>query len=644
MTPLIFLTLATTFAYENIEVTPLQSDTGIYLQKLGTLQNIVSHWNLIIFKDTTPLMRTLQNTQKLTYKLKLLETKLNSTDRHFIHSLTVEKTVKDITQDLKNLMESFPKNRVKRGWFDIIGKALHTLFGTVDADEEKEIINAITQIQDANKNTLTLLDKSIHVMEDTIKNFNDTLSELQTSESKINSNFQRIELAITKNSMKIDNIEIQNDLLQLNILITEILMDLEIQIQSIKDQLLFANTGILPPSIFGNEQLFKEINNLQLGDLKFPYALSLENIYKYTKFNKIVIATKDAYLIYYIQIPLITKNVFTLYQLHPVPIKHDHLYKTIIPNYIFVAIDRSNSLYSTFHFKSELTKIDNDYFGKDITTVSLQTNKICETELILNKQYSKSCDMLISPMSHETSIRLQKNIWLILLTQSSLFTYKCQNSDIHSFKIENSTLIKLNSICSGYLDNGIKLTTYKNNSCQFNESFEEIPIFNDCCLTEIEKSQKLQLQPIHLQNLNQEEITLNKHRLQQLEKDVTKERMRKFTELTHDRWWILFVSGITTILMTLCCCYCCCPQCLRMFQPIQGGCGRCIRIINNNVQRFPKRRSSYKEPTPIQLSNIVRQSLPELRNETVPQEQRIMLSEQLEEKVPSVWNLKTLKK
>nr|CAI5865053.1 unnamed protein product [Callosobruchus analis] len=85
-------------------------------------------------------------------------------------------------KSLRTLMNN--SNRVKRGWFNLIGSTFKTIFGTLDQDDAEYYNNAINKVSSNERHLIDLLSQQTQVVKTTITNFNHTIDN-KTSSSPI---------------------------------------------------------------------------------------------------------------------------------------------------------------------------------------------------------------------------------------------------------------------------------------------------------------------------------------------------------------------------------------------------------------------------------------------------------------------------
>ena len=135
---------------DNFQWKPISSATGIYYELFGTTNFHESDWCLVTYTDITTFDNNLELV-KITFdktismcnngifkNLTLCQPSINILNE--IIQLLVQKsqTLKDLTGQTKS--------RTKRAWFDIVGTAFKTAFGTMDNDDAEHyetIINSI---------------------------------------------------------------------------------------------------------------------------------------------------------------------------------------------------------------------------------------------------------------------------------------------------------------------------------------------------------------------------------------------------------------------------------------------------------------------------------------------------------------------
>lgn len=586
--------LPLTHSSNPVEITPLSDKSGFYLNNLGKLKIIEQHYTLIIYKSILPLYQSIGKIQILLQKIEFIEQNIPERHYTYMHTLTLKSKFAQLNKQLKTIQALLPnKNNAKqRGWINAIGTGLHYVFGLMDTNDETEIKNAINELEKSNKNTLTLVDKSVHLVRDVLRDINTTLANLNTNEIHIDANFMKVQEKINSHSQEITANMFVEQLLNLVIFLDEALNDVSSEIEKIKLQIIYAKTNIIPPSLFENDLYYSSLVDIKnnLPEYNLPFELIRDNLHKLASISKFSIIIDNEQLIYNIKIPIINKNEFTLYHLIPIPTKSGNQPTIVIPNYPYIGVERLSKQYIPLNTLSMVNEQYGDFFVYD-PTIRNHEDASCEAEVCLTGTWSQKCQPIPINFEAEEIHRLNSNQWIVLLAKPSNLSYKCQNQEIKSDSIQHSSIITLHAPCSGLIANMFRFSLFKHDSTTKNVTGSVVTIPDDCCIREIDVSKPLLLNHIPLHGLNDDNTVLHRHRLEQLHEEISHEIHRPWKHILPTNWWQLLLTAIVPLALFCCCCYCCCPGCLRLIKPRWPGnsscLDKCITIWNvqNNAEK-----------------------------------------------------------
>lgn len=114
------------------------------------------------------------------------------------------------------------------------------------------------------QHSLLMLDKTLHVIKETIRDFNTTLTTINSNEQIIASKFKSLVVTLNNNSYLIQNNEFSIDLLDLALTCDEILSTIHYEVLLIKDQLLFAQQNTVSPSLLQKPVFIQSLKEVQL--------------------------------------------------------------------------------------------------------------------------------------------------------------------------------------------------------------------------------------------------------------------------------------------------------------------------------------------------------------------------------------------
>jgi hypothetical protein len=276
------------------------------------------------------------------------------TDPSFCNNLlnTIEK---EMVQEMKGLVLQITRtdsgsHRLKRGIFNIVGYATHSLFGILDSDHETFYNQKISQLEEEQLDWLKLSREQDIVVVSTLRSANRTLQDIATHEMLLTK-----ELLIIMKSVNVGNkkIETKYALTALCLVLNSHAIRLRQAVGEVKDVYdtiiqicLHWKNGIVHPQVLPPARLLEILRMSQDSfprDLKVPIELS--EAYTYQLYN---IISVDVYLVkgnlvYSVQIPLVKHSVFHVVKVIPYPMKKkgaERIFTLMQPEKPFVMIDK----------------------------------------------------------------------------------------------------------------------------------------------------------------------------------------------------------------------------------------------------------------------------------------------------------------
>lgn len=194
---------------------PITRTSGLYYEQVKFVKIQENDWNLVTYID----LKLFDNKLKLIEKTYDESKLLCSTTNDFTHLTScktflaiLEKIKPNLFQTEKTLKTITAKPRAKRAWFNLLGSALKTVFGTLDQNDALFYNNAINNIDQNEKHYLNLLEQQVQVIKSTITNFNQTISGMDKNKELLNSNFKKIANITSDLNKKYFNLELKQSL------------------------------------------------------------------------------------------------------------------------------------------------------------------------------------------------------------------------------------------------------------------------------------------------------------------------------------------------------------------------------------------------------------------------------------------------
>lgn len=217
--------------------------------------------------------------------------------------------------DLKNLIF---KPIVKRAWFNIIGSAFKTVFGTLDKNDAEYYNEIINRVNKNNHQFTELLKQQITVVNFTIINFNNSIINLNKNVMIFKKNLKQISNYSRRLNNRYLALELKQNFDEHFSLLNLIILTLQNKITIIMDTILLAKSNTLHPIVITPTQLIKKMSKtipFLPSSTTYPLPLKQENAHKYLEILKIKCFFSKNKIGYILSIPLVNHKQFVLYKL-----------------------------------------------------------------------------------------------------------------------------------------------------------------------------------------------------------------------------------------------------------------------------------------------------------------------------------------
>jgi len=386
------------------------------------------------------------------------------------------------------------ENRIRRGLGYAFRRVANVLHGICSKINIEFIINKIIELNKTKASSLNLKPEKTMISQ---TETNHTTQQIEKQQQKLEENLRFLQQQ-TNNSIKnLNKLEFKTKILE-QVLIFEVLLNkYAYETQNLVAVLNAAVDGKVHTSMFTPQKLLRELLEIKMDipiENALPLEVNTETLTEFCRISEITIIHKDNYLIYVMEIPLISSDENTMYHPIPLPIRNNANNIILIdPETDYVGFSRDNEHFLTLRLEQWEKCIQATPYKicKDIQQIHHSAgSELCVISLITNHKSSpNNCKLkfvsLNSPIWHKLS---QTNSW-IYYSQPDLETITCQNSP-QSSKIEIAGVgrLTLSPLCKIHIGNSILFTT---NRPVKNTQFDIIPEnYNNNLLTFLEESVK----------------------------------------------------------------------------------------------------------------------------------------------------------
>lgn len=421
---------------------------GIHFEGIGSAAISSSDWQMLIYYD---LKEFWVESEMFAEGIRALSSLCNDMQE----KSTCKNLVKyfEHTKNELNMSSTLLSGRrYKRGAIDLVGNIAHSLFGVLDSKYAQDMANTIAQVKENEAHLISLLRNQTSIIDS-------TMNILKSDQLQVKKKFDQIDLQISQIYNKIHNVSeelyqerIYRIFSSLCIQLTITASNLQQTQSSILDILTNTHHGIISPLILTPYQLQQEIEKIQMH---LPESLELpvkqNDVLQLYKLMKVQGGLTNNTVVFCINLPLVERIQFTVFNLVPVPNWINDTLVSIKPCSSLLAVNIIHRQYFT---------IDNTELNA--CAVINEDNFVCSRVQIRYESGSPTCACEISLLHNETKadcpvqqiknttawIPLHyQNKWIYALPTALHTTAVCKR-DITQFTLQGSGLLYLEPECT----------------------------------------------------------------------------------------------------------------------------------------------------------------------------------------------------
>lgn len=382
---------------------------------------------------------------------------------------------------------SLSRNRYKRGLIDGLGSIIHSITGNLDQEDAKRYDHAILTLQ-KNQNEITHhINKAITLNKIFLENYNNTLSVVASNQDKLNSKISEIIRRVNtseKEFIGFVQLDSAYKLLEINVqIIADTLSNLETAASLSTKHIAYRNLISFSNLDYFITTLRKYYSPEQLITADVTESRLFYNILDVSSYFS------DNKLVFVVKIPVFFKNIFSYYNLFPIPTANNTI---LIPNKSYLVMNENEYEY----LETACDKIGNiHYCLKEATLLDSTQNTDCVYTLIKLQQLSPHCQYHRIIFDRNIFEKINNEYYILISPNSTKLHIQCIHDEY--LRINGAFLVKLPVNCSASNEK-VKFSNTHDSTTGipiklFTFNFEETKVKN-------------QLQPLKLENVNLKQL------------------------------------------------------------------------------------------------------------------------------------------
>jgi len=372
--------------------------------------------------------------------------------------------------------------RIRRGKRQSFGRVINVLYGMLSKINVEFIIDKIIELSNNKVQSSNFIFEKTRILQ---TETNHTVQQIEEHQQKLEKNMEYIQQQILNNTQNIDLLSFGNRMLEQILLFEVILNKYAYETQTLISIINSATNGKIHTSVFTPQTLLEELTEIKMDiptGSALPVEICIESLTEILHASEINIFVKDNYLVYVIEIPLISSDEYIVYHPIPLPIQYDENRVILVDpevEYIGVSRDSENFFPLEQNQMEKCIQLKPHKLCKGIQHIQHSAgSKLCAVSLITNQQTNpENCNLkfvhLNSPIWNKLT---QTNSW-IYYTKPEKGKIVCSNPvETYNMEISGVGRMTISPFCKLHIEKSIIMATNKETRDTF---FDVIPENSD---------------------------------------------------------------------------------------------------------------------------------------------------------------------
>lgn len=346
-------------------------------------------------------------------------------------------------------------SRKKRAPFEFVAKINKILFGTMDSEDAERINSQIEALGNTTLELTEILQNQTHIIKSAFETMRKNIESLAES---IKKETEKLKIALIAIRKEVHTIEQNQRAIQFATQIEESLTELELDIETLVNAVLFAKIGQIHPKLLTTKKILLSAEAIKRSspNTEFPVPLNSEHVSELMELTELSVFHNGEKLVYVIKIPLLDLSIYKLYQHLSLPIRQistteNSKFAYIKPAIQYTAISSDFASYFSIENLDECMTITNQYICKQTYPIrQINDESECEIQLLINPQFDnlESCDIRLKTLKRTYWIKIRNaNAWLFAAPRAETLYFICNDRDSVIRTITNSGMLQIEPFC-----------------------------------------------------------------------------------------------------------------------------------------------------------------------------------------------------
>ncbi|XP_031637272.1 uncharacterized protein LOC116349811 [Contarinia nasturtii] len=350
-------------------------------------------------------------------------------------------------------IEAYQQKQSKtRRAIEIIGKALHWAYGLMTAETAREYNYKIENLKNDSTRFFNIIEDQTALIKEVIEINNKTASDFQKSISSLRN---YIKTYVSNGKKWLDGLHSEN-VFSRGIQLATLIMTQHAQIsreilKCLEDVISGKITQLVPKDRLQQDLL--KIESQLKDNQRLPINFNIENPLHIFKYSQVASSLYGEQLLMELTIPIIEREVYTVYKIIPTPTKIENHTIIINPVFHYILLNNEAKEYipiSIKEFNQGQFNLHGEKILKPAENARIDYSDNCEISIFMNPNkevLKKYCDIKIIPNSNYFIPLNNNDMFYVLISKPIIVTEYCHNQPSKFREIKSSGILQINKEC-----------------------------------------------------------------------------------------------------------------------------------------------------------------------------------------------------